>query len=526
MDPLWKLPPTDLHPTGDGSWQVQSEQGLGKAWAVFAPLRRRQDENDWELAVDDQQDLDVTCVNDAEWTTVPFPHAPQADHFLCLLRYDHPEDHPGDSYRRLSITGTLDDVPAIPGAQLRRALAQLQSDPELHLDLHVVRARTPHVASRSVPTGEAPTAARAPSPLCFAFASCQYPAGMLDRRVAYRSHAALADYLKRKGGPVPERLLLLGDQVYTDATYGLLDPVRADDRYRIPYEEFNDRQGGPFAALPQWFLGARRMTPDDHEIRDNWEPGSLLPEHAEAFDLGLAAYWRHQRRSAPLPKLQMDDHGPGWCLFMADSRTQRDPRTETTLQDALILGKGQTQDLEDWLLLHRDPLKIVTTAAMLLPRQRIHRDAPLYLDDWQGFPASFGRLIAFLWDNEVRNAVFLSGDAHLACDARVTVRREDSTETVRFAALHAPALYAPYPFANETAHNFQRIDRFTVRHGGKSYLCEVKAAFFDRSNGCGMLRAKREGSDWSLDFGVLAPIDPQETGGPIYEILTPCSAAM
>src|SRR6478609_8924844 len=41
-------------------------------------------------------------------------------------------------------------------------------------------------------------------------------------------------------------------------------------------------------------------------------------------------------------------------------------------------------------------LKIVTTAAMLLPRVRIDADEPLRLDNWQGYPASFHRMLAFI----------------------------------------------------------------------------------------------------------------------------------
>jgi len=348
--------------------------------------------------------------------------------------------------------------------------------------------------------------------VCIAFASCQYPAGMLDRPIAHRSFERLAAYLQQREGPMPERLLLLGDQVYTDATYGLVDPARLDDRYRIPYEDFTDRESGPFATLPQTFLALRRMVLDDHEIRDNWEPGTgqdtqgrPLPDPER--DAALAAYWKYQRRCIPPAggEAHMTERGPHWRLFMADSRSAREPRTEKNIDTASILGAEQTRQLRDWLLQPRDgALGIVTCSAMLLPRLRQHIDEPLYQDGWQGYPASLYGLLALLCEQEARDLVFLSGDAHLACDARVTVT--SGSKQARFTSLHAPALYAPYPFANEEAANLLLRDTFVFRVGERSYRCEVEASVLAGGRcGCGLLRAQRRAGAWTVVYDVLEP---------------------
>lgn len=529
MDALWKLPPTDLQPTAAGGWQVKSEEGLGSARAVFAPLRRA--EPGWEVVLADDETVPLKEVNDRQWTEVPVPPLHDARHLLCLLRYDHPADHPGNTFFHANLPDLSPQDPpvAVSGIQLRQAVSNLAANPALRLELHVVPAPSGAGAAARAATG---VEQRADSPasrrdLCFAFGSCQYPAGMLDRRLAYRSYGALADYLQRQGGPEPQRLLLLGDQVYTDATYGLLDPVRSDDRYRIPYEEFNDRESGPFAELPQTFLARRKMTPDDHEIGDNWEPTGRL-EALERLQDGMQGYWNYQRRSPQQKQVEMEDGGPGWRLFMADTRTKRQLRTEASIGDALILGEPQTRNLEEWLA--RPPaeeLKIVTTAAMLLPRSRMNMDVPLYLDSWQGYPASFQRLLAFLCDAKVRNVVFLSGDAHLACDARADIRVEGSKESVSFVSLHAPPLYAPYPFANEDTANLLRNDPIHFTVGATRYVCTVTARFFaKRPQGCGLLRANWKQDRWDVEFDVLAPREPPNATDRRYEILTPCSAAM
>jgi hypothetical protein len=148
-------------------------------------------------------------------------------------------------------------------------------------------------------------------------------------------------------------------------------------------------------------------------------------------------------------------------------------------------------------------LKIVTTAAMLLPRTRIDLDEPLYLDNWQGYPASLHRLLAFLCEHETSNVVFLSGDAHLACSAHVTVTGEQG-RSVRFQSHHAPALYAPYPFANESRWNLLLHDAFTFTHEGRGYRCSVEGEVLaDGRNGCGWLAATRDGAQWRTDARVI-----------------------
>jgi hypothetical protein len=523
VDRLWKLPPIELSPTDDGGWAVQSEAGLGRAQAVFLPLR------DGELALDARTQLRLTAVDDASWTPVPVQAArcPQAPDWLCLLRYEHPAERPGDTFF------VPDHLPMAAGAEpseevhepgvgrdeLLRAFARVKAQLGDRLALHVVPSPLPPTPNASPPAARAMVASvdaagvdAAPEALCIAFASCQYPAGMLDRPVAHRAFERLAAYLQEAEGPVPQRLLLLGDQVYTDATYGFIDPARIDDRYRLPYEDFTDREDGPFASLPQTFLALRRMVLDDHEIRDNWEPGpqrdgqgNLLPDPER--DAGLAGYWKYQRRSAPPAggAVHFTEHGAHWRLFMADSRSARDPRTEAGVDTATILGEAQTRQLREWLQQPADgALRIVSCAAMLLPRTRLNIDDPLYHDGWQGYPASLQGLLALLCEEEARDLVFLSGDAHLACDARVTVTC--GSKQARFASFHAPALYAPYPFANEQPANLLLDDIFEFRVDERSYRCEIQARVLAGGRrGCGLLRAQRGDGEWRVAYDVLEP---------------------
>jgi hypothetical protein len=521
---LWQIPSSGLVHR-QGSWYVAADRTLGDAWGLLAPVRQGADGR-WEIAAGDATLFTLARVLVDDLRELGFPEADEAgSRYLCLLRYDYPPDRPSSTFNvGLRPTGRrdgpLDAVPSTApsgkaaGRELRAGFEALRRQYGRALERQFVSA--PAQPQPQVQPQQQSSAARAFAPpaaqqknLTFIFASCQYPAGMLDRAQASKSYEALADHFE--GQPLPTRLLLVGDQVYTDATYGALDPTRLDDRYRLPYEQLN-APDGPLAYLPHDFRAVMRMTPDDHEIVDNWEPWSP-GARGKRHQRGLDAYWRFQRGENTAP------HGPvwirepqdgepreGWRLFMADTRTTREYRNETTIANATILGQEQTRDLEDWLgTAPRAELKIVTSAAMLLPRTRSHMDAPLRLDGWPGYPASFRRLLAFVCDREVANLVFLSGDAHLGCRARVRVRNRKTGKHVVFESHHAPALYAPYPFANESRWNLLSRDRFSFDHAGATYDCKVAALVHAEGvNGFGLLQARGDGVDWKLQASFPA----------------------
>lgn len=547
LAPLWRLPeesllwrPCDRHE--DGHWHVMSAPGYGAARAVFIPVAESQGQ--WEVALDDDEELPLVPVEDGKWTQVRRRGGWQPCRYLCVLRYDLPSNHPVEVDDLALHGGAVHVIPLPPatvtGAELRAVFATLRQHKPQRIARDAVLGPADEgaceaagqalaeagqagpmraaaaMAAPAPPDEPAENAAHPaqqslPSRLVFAFASCQFPAGMLDQPVAHASYRALARHLEAPGPQLtPELLLLLGDQVYTDATYGLLDPARLDDRYRMPYEDMRDRDTGPFSTLTLDFLRRVRYTLDDHEIVDNWEPWAHTVE-SPRFRQGLDAFYAHQRRAPRDPSSRVDlvEAGPGWRLFMADTRTCRQYRSERTLHHALLLGSRQTLELEGWLLhAPRDHLKIVTSAAMLLPRTREHMGEPLYLDNWQGYPASFHRLLAFLCEQQVRNVVFLSGDAHLACRARVRVCQVDGEKSVEFVSCHAPALYAPYPFANESRWNLLEQDTFcfhaSVGGSRQWYRCTVDNEIVeDGGDGCGLLTATRTPAGWTTEMQVI-----------------------
>ncbi|HEY0823460.1 MAG TPA: alkaline phosphatase D family protein [Ramlibacter sp.] len=514
---LWQTPSNGLVHK-QGSWFACADRTLGDAWGLLAPLKREAGE--WRVAGGPDAAFTLQRVTVDHLRELPFSGDGDAERFVCLLRYDHPEDRPGAFAERVGLAGTARPAGVEPHAaaasdkvgvaELQHAFQGLRRQQGADLERQFVSA--PARAGSGQAASRAFVPARRQDSFTFVFASCQYPAGMLDRLPALRTFEALARRFPG-GAEAPTRLLLLGDQVYTDATYGLLDPARMDDRYRLPYEQLTGCDG-PWARLPQDLRRVTCMTPDDHEIVDGWEPWAP-GARGERYRRGLAAYWRYQRgEETPPSRLWLTQPEPwepheGWRLFMADTRTMRDYRSDETLAEATILGREQTTELETWLAqAPAQDLKIVTSAAMLLPRSRQYLDTPLRLDNWQGYPASFHRLLAFLCDQRVRNLVFLSGDLHLGCSAHVRVRNLGTGAHVEFQSHHAPALYAPYPFANETRWNLLLEDRFrfTRQAQGRqdTYECTVSAHTQpEGADGCGILQARRAGGGWALETSFL-----------------------
>jgi hypothetical protein len=338
-----------------------------------------------------------------------------------------------------------------------------------------------------------------------AFASCQYPAGVLDTSLAEASYQRLAQRLDPGMPNRPSALLLLGDQIYADATAGLLDPSRETDRYQRPYEDLFHISGlrRLMREIPVY------MMPDDHEVCDNWEPGLGAQRNAWK-EQGVKAYWRYQRADASthtdmwhIPPLN------GMAVFMADTRYHRVERQLKQPGAASIMDVGQTNALEAWLLqCHHSPEqtlqpKWISSASMVLPRRLgpsigkpAHPEDCFSHDGWDGYPASRSRLLGFIAHHQIQGVVFISGDEHLASVTEATVG------SVKVVSIHAPALYAPFPFANAKPAHFAAHERFTVEHAGHQYDCEVRTEFAPAEDGFVVVTPHREQKSWLLEIEI------------------------
>ena len=313
----------------------------------------------------------------------------------------------------------------------------------------------------------------------FAFASCQYPGGFLDRTVAYDSYLELARRLE-VGDNAPRFVVLTGDQVYTDATAGILDPSIADGRYVLPYNRWL-RARAVRTVLRQVHTF---MLLDDHEVENDWEEEPPAgSDRAEVFDTAMAAYRKYQSdHISPAIPPYFDFRFDQFRFFMLDTRTRREPRDLDNIATADIFdGQGpgsQYGALDAWLNgAHPNRPNFIMSPSMLLPR---HREAArwgdvrsaIHSDGWDGYLASLHRLLARVYESNADHIVFLSGDEHFGCIATITIREileSGPSEEKTFYSIHSPGLFTPYAFANSGDIDWMAEDSTEFSHGGKDY---------------------------------------------------------
>jgi hypothetical protein len=350
-----------------------------------------------------------------------------------------------------------------------------------------------------------------PSELTFAVASCQYPAGFLDGDPAEAACRRLSDLLDRDGKPgALQCLLLLGDQVYLDATAGLFDPTAQHDRFDLPYERMLRMKPlrQVLRRVPAY------MMLDDHEIEDNWEPVAGSDGSERNLVEGRSAYLRYQRLAGPelLPALG-DSSLPLWYdfmvgefpFFMADTRSERRPRSAETIDQARIMSKSQFRSLRRWLARQEkragDIPKFIASPACFLPRHRRaaqnrHPASALRSDGWDGYPRTFFPLLAYIAQKGIRNVIFLSGDEHISFATSAEITDQRSGKVARIHSIHSSGLYSPFPFANSVYDSLFCNEEFEFSH----YRCKLVPLDVAPGDGFALLRVRRENGKWLLGW--------------------------
>ena len=329
------------------------------------------------------------------------------------------------------------------------------------------------------------------SPLEFHFSlgSCQYPPGLLDKMMAQMALQGMASLT----GGITQRdadfVIFAGDQIYADATAGMVDPTRSDERFDLPYE--TALRAAPMRRIMRSVPVYTML--DDHEILDNWEPvhpgfPQELRRRKRLQILGLRAFWKYQRMRGDLarrknvgklPTSFSFDHGIA-SFYMLDTRSQRQYRRPGDADSTSMFSKKEMGNIQDWLLGNIDKVKFIVSPSMILPRRRsalnLGADHAARSDSWEGYPGNFAQLLHFIAVNELRNVVFLSGDEHLGCiaTADLSVVTGKETKNARIVSIHASGLYAPFPFANAKPEHFvEGLDDFSLER----LKCNVKTCF-------------------------------------------------
>ncbi len=354
-------------------------------------------------------------------------------------------------------------------------------------------------------------------------AACQYPAGMLDRKPAYASYARLADHLehtKRRSQAklTPSLAILTGDQVYTDASAGLLDPTDRFNRFVDAYHRW--------LYQPEVKSVLRRLPVltmlDDHEILNDWNQALEDTSQGHYLKQGKAGYLHFQRPDMPTLTQDQALQQPLWYrsrqsgfdIFVMDVRTEREGRATLNKNgklenpDAKLVSHEQMQALQDWLLDtkttdHRP--RFVVSASMLLPRRlksTLNDGSTLHADAWDGYPRSLNQLLNIIATGDHRNLIFLSGDEHLSSVVDIKLHQGAQEKPIQVYSIHSSALYAPLTFVNSTPEIMAANETFDVPRetaGSEADLrCEVHSRFYP-GNGFALISVYPTTEGWGLE---------------------------
>jgi cholesterol oxidase len=295
------------------------------------------------------------------------------------------------------------------------------------------------------------------TPVSWLATSCRWPGLPFEREAPDKLALEMQQHVTGTSLPV-DALLLLGDQIYADATADVADttePVeRGAQRYRDAWGAEHTRK--LLASVPTY------MVLDDHEYKDGWngaEDPSLDKDFANGFQAARAFQWRWNRPKAEHPTITGGSVRGFWRefsignvpAFAADTRSERPATKSQDWRLANMMSDGQADAIEAWLGKYRDVPKILCSGSVFgFPEEELIRD-PLMCqsaDGWFGFPRSWQRICAFIGLHQIHNLVFLSGDYHLSAIAELQIEAVGARAPVRALSVVCSGWNATLPFAN------------------------------------------------------------------------------
>ncbi len=362
--------------------------------------------------------------------------------------------------------------------------------------------------------------------LIIALSACQYPSGLFDRKLAYRSYKNLKSVQDER--PM-DALLLFGDQIYADASAGFCDPLESYNRYDKAYLHWLSQPEvrSTLSSIPTACML------DDHEIINDWDLTEGQLQGDVSLSDGELKYKEYQRPDISLNLANCQNYYEfeknGFAFFMMDTRTERSGRAlvENSMintkfyKDAHIISESQWLALERWLS-KQDKLKpkFIASPSMLVPRRLESEGASVIRSDaWDGYPESQQRLFKLLVKLEQKNVIFLSGDEHLSnftqfslSSPEIETHSNEESQKYTYYSIHSSAFYAPFPFANSSEelfmhHSSQNFDDMTM-DVEKIQFCQgdgfATLELKQRSNGRWLMSCSfyREGKNLDLSCEV------------------------
>lgn len=337
----------------------------------------------------------------------------------------------------------------------------------------------------------------------FIVASCCYPGTPFDRESTDEAYTGINTLLDDPE-KASDALFLVGDQIYADSTAGLLDPYSWRDRYEERYwTAFNaPRAQRTLVRIPTHFAI------DDHEIANDFcgidpqAPAKAIDDpNARRFEQMQSGRIESQQlqfaRLAALQYMGSPWQGPAaparkpqdlWYAlgvedlacpaFVMDTRSERARRGS---QPARMIDPRQLDAVKAWLARVGTSTrpKFIFMGSVIAPLTRDAHAAGMWMseDGLVAYRAQLDEIIGYIVAQQIQSVVFVAGDLHLSCVAKLTLRdTREIEQPVAAWQIVSSGLYAPLSFANTALEDIEwgekasiPLDRFAVDYVPESF---------------------------------------------------------
>jgi cholesterol oxidase len=305
--------------------------------------------------------------------------------------------------------------------------------------------------------------------LCFIVGSCLYPGVSFDYEQMSGIFDGIYAHVERyiPDPQVPEvyrrgvdHLMLIGDQIYADATADILDPVSAYEKYRDRYRRAWSSPPARrlFSHVPTYFAV------DDHEYDDNYQGEiSGLGDGSAADDEKLLAEFYYARNMAwqfhmhddvswnsETPQLWQNFNSAGIPFFVFDTRFERTPDNRST--SSSLVNDEQLAGFDNWLdnEAQQSSVIFIASGSPMAPVTKAQQKEPYLLeggDSLLSYPGFLDSIIEKLAQKVPdKHICWLTGDPHISCYAKLTFN--NGTHTVNLTQVCSSGVYAPLSFIN------------------------------------------------------------------------------
>ncbi|MDB5803494.1 MAG: hypothetical protein JWN73_816 [Betaproteobacteria bacterium] len=336
--------------------------------------------------------------------------------------------------------------------------------------------------------------------------TCRYPGFGIEHLRSEKAAAQMLEQLQQPQGAA-DALLMLGDQIYADATGGLFDTSSPIEKYCGRYQALfaSPRFRRLATSVPVY------MTPDDHEFVNNWCQEDMFQgpagdaQYRTALGLLHACQMAHSPYGARAVAPPFDYHMRirGVAVYMMDTITMRH------VPPGNIVEPAQLASLEKWLAgLDPGEPKLICTGAVTAPGYTRSLDAQGELDparcgdyaSWQGYAVQRRQLFDLIRLRGGGNVLLVSGDYH--CAAQATIHYAGKLVAQ---AVVVPPLYAPMRYVNDPVHTLAELERF------EGYEIECLPANRASGSGRAEIRLTRTGGEeaaaaWRIDTQLITEL--------------------